>query len=109
MSKSLIAALVVLAAAGYAAGAEREIESYFRPDQNIPMSNVALKDLHPANGAAWDGFLSKYGSSVQVFLDPRSGTPSGIVGKIPLLGASAKTPTAGIVSDAVRKFVLDNA
>jgi subtilisin-like proprotein convertase family protein len=109
MSKSWIAAVVMIAGIRTATAAP-EIESYFRPDQNIAMSNVALKDVHPApSGAAWDRFLSTYGSGVQIFLDPRSGTPSGIVGKIPLLGASIKAPTAGVVADAVRAFVLDNA
>ena len=38
-----------------------------------------------ANGSAWNRFFATYGHDVEVYLDPRSGTPSSILAHIPLI------------------------
>ncbi|MBZ5638189.1 MAG: endopeptidase [Acidobacteriia bacterium] len=58
-----------------------------KPDLRISTSNVELSEILPQlpNRQEWDAFLARYGADVHVFVDPRSGRPTNILGHFPLL------------------------
>lgn len=101
---------------------------FFKPELFISTSNVAFEDVREqlSNRNQWNGFYGRYGSDFHVFLDPRSGTPTNILGSIPfipgsgvnnavtveglsqLLGKPVTKVNPAIVGDLVRKFMRDN-
>ncbi len=105
-----------------------ESKSFFKQDLYISSSNVpassALEGL--ANRTAWNRFFETYGQDVQVWFDPRSGTPSGIIASIPMipgtgtgnrvqlqevgqsLGRKVEKVDGKVVADLVRAFLVRN-
>ena len=59
-------------------------KEYFKPDLHISTSNVRLSEMHEANPTAWNRFLSVY-TDAEVFIDPRSGSPTSIVTHVPMI------------------------
>jgi hypothetical protein len=78
------------------------------------------------NALAWDQFFQRYGRDFYVYIDPRSGTPSNIIGHIPLIPGSGVDNTVTladlskalgqpvsvvdekVVADLIVKFIRDN-
>src|SRR5262245_25892385 len=62
-------------------------KEFFKPDLYISMSNVKLGEVENSLAAtqAWSRFFGQYGNDFHVFLDPRSGTPTSIIGHIPII------------------------
>lgn len=50
--------------------------------ENVPLENI--KDKLP-NSKAWASFFSAYGNDFYVYIDPRSGNPTNVIGPIPLI------------------------
>ena len=62
---------------------------FFEPDLVIPSSNRSLHRLLPQlDAGAWDGFFARHGSDFHVYVDPRSGVPTNIMGPIPFIPGS---------------------
>src|SRR5437773_700088 len=95
-------------------------KEFFQPELHLSSSNLGLQEAltRVANGGVWSRFLNDQGGDVQVYLDPRSGTPSSIVLHSPIipgtgagnrltmadvdesLGQSLRSIDAGIVAGA---------
>ena len=64
-------------------------KEFFRPELYISSANRPLQDMLPQlpNRAAWDAFLMRgaNASSVQAFIDPRSGAATNLVLSVPLI------------------------
>lgn len=106
-----------------------EDKEFFKPDLYISNANVPIQDVLSKLPTApvWNDFYSRYGSNFHVFIDPRSGAPSGIIGSIPFLpgsgagnkiqqsdlsqflGSNVDKVDEKVVSDAMRKFISINA
>ena len=105
-----------------------EDREFFKPELYISTSHVGLEDVSVqlANRNEWDSFLGKNGLNFQIFLDPRSGTPSNVIGAIPMipgngfnntlqkadlsnkLGRPINNVTAKVVGELMRGFLKEN-
>ncbi|HSE39930.1 MAG TPA: endopeptidase, partial [Acidobacteriota bacterium] len=105
-----------------------ESKEFFKPELYISTSHVGLEEVRAqlANRSEWDSFLGKYGLNFHIFLDPRSGTPSNVLGAVPMipgngynntltladlsnkLGKPVNNVTAKVVADLVRSFLREN-
>ncbi len=103
-------------------------KEFFKPDLHLNTANAALDDVDEAlpNKAAWGRFFSEYGGGFRVWIDPRSGAPTNIMGHVALLpgrgidnqltlqklekllGRRVTQVDSSVVSDVVRKFVVKN-
>lgn len=102
---------------------------FFKPELYISTANRPLAEMSGAlaNATAWNRFFGDYGPAFHVWLDPRSGGPSNILGPLPLLpgnGAGNRLSLAdlenrlgrrlasvdpGVVAAVFRRFVEKNA
>src|SRR5262245_48079595 len=103
-------------------------KAFARPDMKLTSANVALDEVlaQLPNGGAMQSFLAEQGPETVVHIDPRSGTPSGVVLSRPLVpgrgkgnqvtlqdvaksvGRPVSELTPDVVEEIVRKFVLRN-
>ena len=103
-------------------------KEFFKPELSITSSNVPAASLLESlpNRAAWDRFFEAHGKDVQVYFDPRSGTPSSVVLSLPLvpgtgqgnrlriadvegvLGRDVEKIDGGVVESLVRAFLVKN-
>jgi trimeric autotransporter adhesin len=103
-------------------------KEFFKRELYISSTNVSLADVRGQllNDNAWDKFFGKYGIEFHVFLDPRSGTPTNIMGPIPMIpgsgvnnsvqlsdvsriyGQPVKKITAKIVESLITSFIKEN-
>jgi trimeric autotransporter adhesin len=65
-------------------------KEFFRPELYISTANAPLADViaHLPNRAAWEAFAGRRaadGSTFHVFIDPRSGAATNIMGAVPLI------------------------
>jgi Zn-dependent metalloprotease len=129
----LVGALLLTTSFGWAITPKRDLapldqKEFFKPELYISTSHVGLEDVRAqlANRNEWDTFLGKYGLNFQIFLDPRSGTPSNVLGPVPMipgdgynntltiqdvsnkLGKPVNNVTAKVVGDLVRRFLREN-
>ncbi len=102
---------------------------FFKPDLHISTDNIKFEELGVSlvNRAAWNRFFAEHGKDFQIYLDPRSGTPSSVLGHIPIIpgrGVDNRLTLADmeltlarpvpeidstIVAEAVRRFLVGNA
>ncbi|MBJ6764189.1 endopeptidase [Myxococcaceae bacterium JPH2] len=105
-------------------------KAFYKPELSLPVQNMPLqkaRSLMPTLGAdAWSEFFARNGSGFNVYLDPRTGTPTGIQGSVPLIpgdgfnnrvsldavreeiGRSVGGVDESVVADLVFKFIADN-
>ena len=103
-------------------------KEFFRPELYLSMSHERLPDLidQLPNRLAWEQFFQRYGRDFHVYIDPRSGTPSNIIGHIPMipgtgvgnaltledvskaLGRPVSAVDEKVVADLIVKFIRDN-
>jgi len=109
-----------------------EQRAFFKPDLTISTSNVPLAEMgldksNLRRSSAWSRFFQKYGQDVNVWIDPRSGTPTNVLGAFPMipgdgfgnkltlsdmgqqLGRSVSMVDEYVVGEAVLKFISENA
>jgi hypothetical protein len=111
-----------------------EQKAFFKPELYISSSHEPLDDLLPqlANHEAWEGFLARNqlaaaDAKFEVYLDPRSGAVTNLIGPVPMipgrgvgnqvtlaalgrrLGRVVKAVDAQVVVDAFLAFVRENA
>jgi hypothetical protein len=106
--------------------ADLAARQFSRPELTIRTRSVPLDEVRAElpNAAAWDALLGRYPAGVH--LDARSGTPSSVVGGIPLLpgggagnrvslddvalrlGRAVDAVDEAVVRDLVRAFVREN-
>ncbi len=90
-----------------------------------PLDNV-MNFMPYAHNKALQRFTTKYGNKFHFHIDPRSGTPTNVIGHIPLipgngkdnhitkehlsqgLGRNVTSTDAGTVAEVTRKFIQDN-
>lgn len=105
-------------------------KEFFSEDLYISSSNVQvdLAALREHSGAtALTRFLNDYGSDFSFFMDPRSGTLTAVIGRVPLIpgsgvgnalkledlgrevGRSVAAVESDLVAELVRRFVVKNA
>src|SRR5262249_15912398 len=67
-------------------------EAFARPELRITSATLPLRDALSIlpNGRAWSDFLAEQDPRTEVHIDPRSGTPSGIVLSNPLIPGNGK-------------------
>ena len=102
---------------------------FYKPDLHLSSGHVPFEQVEGklTNRAAWSGFLAEHGGGLHVWFDPRSGTPTNIVGRIAilpgrgaandltlatlssLLGRPVTQVDAGVVADLLRRFVVRSA
>ena len=102
---------------------------FYKPDLRLSSSHVPFEQVQGglANRAAWTGFFADHGAGFHVWFDPRSGTPTNILGRIAMIPGSGagndltlaslssllNRPVtqvdAGVVSQLLRRFVVKNA
>lgn len=102
--------------------------AFFKPELYLPVTNMPLQQaqLAPQSVSAWSDFFARNGSGIQVYLDPRSGTPSGLHASVPLipgkgagnsvslasvsqaLGRNVSKVDGAVVADLVVKFLNDS-
>ena len=95
LSSAIVLALVVSASAWALQPPANPEESqvaqkaFFKEELSISSQNVPLDQLRRQLGAAkdraWSSFFQKHGWDTQVYLDPRSGTPTKIQLHLPLI------------------------
>jgi hypothetical protein len=107
-------------------------KAFFKPELTISWRNVPLNEargqgqLNALQDKAWANFFARHGDDVQVYLDPRSGTPTNIQGAFPMipgdgvgnrltmsdmgqrLGVAVSQVNEAVVEQAVRAFVREN-
>jgi len=100
-------------------------KAFFKSDLYISSSQLPLEDVlsRLPNRAAWDGFVAGAGqgwanpAEVRVWIDPRSGAATNILGAYPLIPGngfgnhvlSAGVPVdAAYVEKALRRFLRQN-
>ena len=105
-------------------------KAFFKPELYLPIQNVPLetarRSMNSLSADAWDGFFSRNGKDFNVYIDPRTGTPTAVQGTIPLIpgdgfnnkvtldqvresiGRSVADVDASVVEDLVLKFIADN-
>ena len=105
------------------------MREFARPDLRISSDNVPLADALRAlpNASDWEGFLGRQNREVKVFIDPRSGVASNVVGAFPLIPGDGVGNTLTLddisrqldreiprvdeqlVGELVVRFVIENA
>ena len=114
------------------AATDLDQKAFFKPDLAITSSDVPLASIQSRlpNRAAWDTFFQARAQAsadpVHVFIDPRSGAVTNIIGSFPLipgsgignsvslaslgaaLGGKVTAVDADVVARAVRRFVMSN-
>jgi trimeric autotransporter adhesin len=62
-------------------------KEFIKPELSISTSNVELQQIlgQLTNAPEWNNFFSRYGSNFQVFIEPRTGKPTNILGHIPII------------------------
>lgn len=91
MIAAVVAAAIPAAALAFEAPRPAlDTKEFSKPDLTISSSNVALTTLQESlpNRAAWDRFRDAHGADVHIYLDPRSGIPSGISLSVPTIPGS---------------------
>ena len=103
-------------------------KEFFKPELAITSSNVELQGIRfqLSNRQEWDSFFSRYGSDFQVYIEPRTGRPTNILGHIPIipgngldnriqlqdlsqkLGKAIRIVDAGVVADLTGQFIQEN-
>jgi hypothetical protein len=105
-------------------------KAFFKPDLYLPIQNVPLdtarRNMSATTEDAWDTFFAKNGKDFNVYIDPRTGSPTAVQGSIPLIpgngfnnkvtldavresiGRSVADVDASVVEDLVLKFIADN-
>jgi fibronectin type 3 domain-containing protein len=103
-------------------------KEFFRPELYISSAHVPMEQarMELSNSFAWDSFLTTFGRDLQIYIDPRSGTPTNIMGAIPLypgkgfgnrmtldqvsetLGYQVSAISEKVVQDLVRHFILNH-
>lgn len=103
-------------------------KEFFKPELSLSSSNVPLETLRGrfATASAWEKFSAKYGREFVIYLDPRSGTVTNILGAIPFipgsgyknnlqksdpsnkLGRSAEKINSRVVADLMSIFLKGN-
>lgn len=103
---------------------------FFRPELAITTSNFPASDAASSlslRGPEWTRLLTIAGPSAQIYLDPRSGTPTNILAAIPMipgdgdgntltldalnasLGRRGTAVDSPLVAEVVRRFVAQHA
>jgi hypothetical protein len=105
-----------------------ETQEFFVPELYISTANVPIEDIQGnlTNAVAWDDFRTRYGQDFHIYFDPRSNTPSSIIGHVPLipgsgldnnislrdlsssLGHQVKEVSDNVVVGAVLQFIHEN-
>lgn len=105
-----------------------EQRAFFKPELYLGVSNVKLADVatEAASGPSWDRFFAAYGREFQVYLDPRSGSPTSIMGSIPIIPGNGvgnrltlqdmsltvertvRAVDSAVVADVIRQFIRTN-
>ncbi len=103
-------------------------KEFFKPELYISSSNVELRDVigQLPNKQEWDSFFLRYGQNFHVFIDPRSGNPTNIIGPIPMIPGNGSgnrvalsdisqklkrnvtSIDSNVVADLFREFVREN-
>jgi hypothetical protein len=105
-------------------------KAFFKPELYLPIQNVPLdtarRNMSATTEDAWDAFFAKNGRDFNVYIDPRTGSPTAVQGSIPLIpgngfnnkvtldevresiGRSVADVDASVVEDLVLKFIADN-
>ncbi len=105
-------------------------KAFFKPELYLPIQNMPLQQARksmPSLGAdAWDDFFKRNGREFNVYLDPRTGTPTAVQGTIPLIpgkgfnnkvsldevresiGRSIAAVDEAAIGDLIFKFIADN-
>ena len=67
-------------------------KAFARPEMRVTAANVPLREVLSLlpNAAHWSRFLQEQGPEVEVYIDPRSGAPSGIQLSLPLIPGNGK-------------------
>jgi len=104
--------------------------AFFKQELYIPIHNMPLEEAQAQMSAqsmnAWANFFARHGNRFNVYMDPRSGTPTSVQGSVPLipgkgvgnnvslasvgqqLGRPVSKIDQAVVADLVVKFVADN-
>ncbi|MCI0413663.1 endopeptidase, partial [bacterium] len=105
-----------------------EHKAFFKKDLSISSANAELENviLQLPNRQEWDRFFAKYGSHFRVYVDPRSATPTNIMGHIPLIPGdgvdnrvtmedvarkirrNVQQIDAAVVADVLKQFIHEN-
>ncbi|MDW7985416.1 MAG: endopeptidase, partial [Acidobacteriota bacterium] len=103
-------------------------KEFFRPELYISIRHEALPDVidRLPNRLAWEQLFQRYGRDFHVYIDPRSGTPSNVIGHIPMipgtgvgnavtledlskvLGRPVSVVDEKVVADLIVKFIRDH-
>ncbi|MCY1014978.1 endopeptidase [Pyxidicoccus sp. MSG2] len=105
-------------------------KAFFKPELYLPIQNVPLdtarRNMSATTEDAWDAFFAKNGKDFNIYIDPRTGSPTAVQGSIPLIpgngfnnkvtldgvresiGRSVADVDASVVEDLVLKFIADN-
>jgi hypothetical protein len=106
-------------------------KAFFKPELYLPIENVPLEKARQSMSSlgadAWDDFFARNGREFNVYIDPRTGTPTAVQGAIPLIpgtgyrnqvtlagvreaiGRSVADVDASVVADLVLNFIADNS
>ena len=124
----ILASAPVLAFVAKTANTEYTQKEFFRPDLYISTANAPMQEMtgRLVNQGAWNRFFQEVGLDAQAYLDPRSGTPSGITLHVPLIpgtgvgntlkvedvggafGQSVPKVDSDLVARVMKKFVEDH-
>ncbi|HSP07232.1 MAG TPA: endopeptidase, partial [Acidobacteriota bacterium] len=105
-----------------------QTRQFFNPELYISSSNVELPSLllQMPNQQEWDNWYKRYGNDFHIYVDPRTGTPTNILGHIPMipgngvgntltlqdvslrLGRQVQAADTEIVGDLIRQFIQEN-
>ncbi|NTX03767.1 endopeptidase [Myxococcus sp. CA040A] len=105
-------------------------KAFYKPEFYLPIQNTpleqAMRTMAKDTATGWDDFFARNGKDFRVHIDPRTGTPSGIEGSIPLIpgkgfrnnvtldgvresiGRSVAAVDESVIGDLVFKFIADN-
>jgi trimeric autotransporter adhesin len=105
-------------------------KAFYKPELTFSSRNVPLEEVRSQVGAtknqAWDSFVQRHGQDTQIYIDPRSGTPTKIQLHLPLipgngdgnrvttrslgqrLGAPVSAVDAAVVEKAIRQFIHES-
>ncbi len=67
-------------------------KAFFLPELALSSRNVPLHNIldQLPNRSAWENFLQRYDRRFHVFIDPRSGVPTNIIGPVPMIPGTGK-------------------
>ncbi|WP_174256976.1 PepSY domain-containing protein [Myxococcus xanthus] len=105
-------------------------KAFFKPELYLPIQNMPLQQarqqMNSLGADAWDDFFKRNGREFNVYVDPRTGTPTAVQGTIPLIpgdgfnnkvtmdevresiGRSIANVDEAAVGDLIFKFIADN-